>query len=104
MDISVYFNDNVAVSSVDIHDANSEEVVQVLHEICNYDTIDARYGNENFKLYHKNLEVMDERDEWKAKYEKALEQITELDESAEELHARYVEIEKLREIRNKMIG
>ena len=75
MDISVYFNDNVAVSSVDIHDANSEEVIQVLHEICNYDTIDARYGNENFKLYHKNLKLMDESDEWKAKYEKALEQI-----------------------------
>lgn len=104
MDINVYFNDNVAVSSIDIHDANSEEVVQVLHEICNYDTIDARYGNENFKLYHKNLEIMDERDEWKAKYEKALEQITELEKSAEELNARYVEIEKLREIRNQMIG
>ena len=68
MDISVYFNDLVAVSSIEIQNADGKEVVQILNEICNYDTIDARYGNENFKLYHKNIEVMDERNEWKEKY------------------------------------
>ena len=85
MDTSIYFNDLVAVSSIDIHDADTKEILQILNEICNYDTIDERYGNENFKLYHKNIEVMDERDEWKAKYEAECQQTDILKKTCDEL-------------------
>ena len=99
MDISVYFNDDgMSLSSVEVMDANGEEVSEMLKTLKDIFNANDNKDYENIRdIVERCNRCSNDAEYFKLKYEKALEQITELEESAEEPQACYGEIEKCNE-------